>query len=263
MPPPDQTTLPQSSQGSPKVLRGLWAVAIFLALAIVVIIVIWKPWEPTVKATDRTISVTGTATVTATPDQYVFSPSYDITSTDQQTALGNLASKSTEIITKLKTFGVPGTGIKTNSNGYSSNSYYLPVQKKAGTFTYTLNVTITINDASLAQKTQDYLITTSPTGDISPSVGFSPAKKTTVQNNARDKAEKDAHSKADQSAANLGFKVDRVKSVEDGSLDTGYPRVFDGISSGAQGAQAATPQLTVQPGQNDLNYSVSVIYYIH
>ena len=261
MPPPDQTSLPQPSQGSPRALRGLWVVAILLALAIVVIIIIWKPWEPTVKASDRTISVTGTATVTATPDQYVFSPSYDLTSTDQQTANSDLASKSTDIVTKLKALGVSATDIKTNSNGYSNNSYYLPVQKKAGTFTYTLDVTITINDAGLAQKVQDYLVTTNPTGDISPNVDFSPAKKTTVQNNARDKAEKDAHAKADQSAANLGFKVDRVKSVQDGSLDTGYPRAFnDSISAGAQ---AATPQLTVQPGQNDLSYSVSVVYYIH
>jgi len=262
MPPQDQPAFPQPSKRSPKLPGGLWVITILLVLVVVAIIVVWKPWQPNIKASDRTISVTGTATITATPDQYVFSPSYDLTSPSQQTALSDLAAKSTELVTKLKALGVPGTGIKTNSSGYNDNTSNLPVQSQAGTFTYTLDLTVTTNNASLAQKVQDYLVTTSPTGDISPNVDFSPAKKVTVQDNARNQAEKDARAKANQSAANLDFKVDRVKSVTDGSLDTGYPRLLDsGVSTGAQ--QAATPQLSVHPGQNDLNYSVSVVYYIH
>jgi uncharacterized protein YggE len=262
MPPQDQHSPPQLHKSTFRVPTSPWVATLILVLAIVVIIVIWKPWQPNIKSTDRTISVTGTATITTTPDQYVFSPSYDLTSPDKQTALSNLANKSSDIVNKLKALGVLNTDIKTNSSGYS-NSYYLPVQNKGGSYIYTLDLTITINNARLAQKVQDYLLTTSPTGDISPSVDFSNAKKITVQNEARNLAEKDARSKADQSAANLGFKVDRVKSVIDGSLDTSYPRpmVYGGISAGSQ--QAATPQLSVQPGQNDLNYSVSVVYYIH
>ena len=237
-------------------------ITILLAIALIVGIVIWKPWESNIKASDRTISVTGTATVTATPDQYVFDPSYDFTSPTQQTALSELSSKSADLVAKLKALGVPDSGIKTNSSGYNDGTYYLPVQSNGTTYTYTLDLTITINNASLAQKVQDYLVTTSPTGDVSPTVDFSPAKKITVQNEARNAAEKNARTQADQSAANLGFKVDQVKSVVDGSLDTYRPGPLyaSGVNSGVQ---STTPQLTIQPGQNDLNYSVSVVYYIH
>ena len=264
MPPENQETnypAPKKSLRIP-IPRGMAVITILLAIALVVSVIIWKPWQANIKASDRTISVTGTATVTATPDQYVFSPSYDFSNGVQQTALSELTSKSTDLVAKLKALGVADSSIKTDSSGYNNGSYYLPVQDNSGTFTYTLDLTITINNASLAQKVQDYLVTTNPTGNVSPSVDFSSAKKIIVQNQARNAAEKNARTQADQSATNLGFKVDKVKSVVDGSLDaySTRPLYASGVSSGAN---SATPQLTVQPGQNDLSYSVGVVYYIH
>ena len=225
-------------------------------------LVMWKPWQPNIKTSDRTITVTGNATLTATPDEYMFSPSYDFTNADKQTALGNLTKKSDEVIAKLKALGVVDSDIKSNSSGYNSGTYYLPVVNSGGAYTYTLSLTITLHDSTLAQKVQDYLVTTGPTGDVSPTADFSTAKQQALQGQARDKAEQDARAKADQSAKNLGFKVDQVKSVADGSLDNGAgPRILNGATDAT--AQGVTPKLSVQPGQNDFTYSVSVVYYIH
>jgi uncharacterized protein YggE len=127
-----------------------------------------------------------------------------------------------------------------------------------------LTLTVTANNEKLAQKVQDYLLTTNPTGEVTPYASFSKDKEKQLQAQARSKAEQDAKAKADQSAKNLGFKVDRVKSVTDGTLG-GVNPYGPLIATGANGANTdqATPHLNLQPGQNDLSYSVQVVYYIH
>lgn len=256
LPPPQATKRRISLPG------GLLIPVALLVIAIAVMLVMWKPWQPNIKASDRTVSVTGDATLTATPDEYVFSPSYDFTNADKQAALGNLTKKSDAVIAQLKSLGVADSDIKSNSSGYNNGAYYLPVANNGGTYTYTLDLTVTIHTSATAQKVQDYLVTTGPTGDVSPTADFSTAKQQALQGQARDKAEQDARAKADQSAKNLGFKVDQVKSVTDGSLDNGMsPQILNGATDAT--AQGATPKLSVQPGQNDFTYSVSVVYYIH
>lgn len=219
----------------------------------------WKPWEPNIKASERTISVTGSATISATPDEYVFSPTYRFTGATKQAALDELTAKSDDIVKQLKSLGVPSKGIKTNSNGY--NDYYYSTSN--GKTTYTLSLTVTVDGAKLAQKVQDHLLTTGPTGTVSPRASFSKAKEQQLENQARNKAEEDARTQADQSAKNLGFKVDTVKSVKDGNLGGVRPYYGSLLQGAAARNESSTPQLDVQPGQNDLSYSVKVVYYIH
>src|SRR6266404_5558206 len=97
----------------------LWKlISLVLLVALVAAIVLWKPWQANIKASDRTVSVTGTATVKAEPDEYVFSPSYTFTNVDKQTALGEITAKSNDMIAKLKALGVADSQIKNNSTNY-------------------------------------------------------------------------------------------------------------------------------------------------
>lgn len=259
---PEEKTVKQSvGRWWKKIPGGYRTVSIILSGIIIVIVVAWRPWVPNIRATDRTVSVTGTATVTATPDQYTFSPSYNFTNSDKQAALNTLTAKSEQLIAGLKALGVASADIKTNVSGTYNYGYYMPIYM--GDNTYTLSLTATIHDATLAQKVQDYLVTTSPTGSVTPSVTFSTAKQHTLQAEARDQAERDARTQADQSAHNLGFTVGSVKSVDDGNLFTGGPIMYGNMSTSADAAQPSKSSLTIQPGQNDLSYSVQVIYYIH
>src|SRR6185312_12876565 len=245
-------------------LPNTWQlVTLILLIVIGIMLYKWQPWEPNIKASERTISVTGDATVSATPDQYDFSPSYEFTNADKQAALSSLTTKSNDITSHLKSLGVASKDIKTDSDGYGNGTYY-PTSTANGKTTYDLSVEITVDDAQLAQKVQDYLLTTSPTGAVTPYVSFSDSKQKQLQNQARSKAEQEAKIQADQSAKNLGFKVDRVKSVTDGNLG-GLNPLYDGIANGANSASSAksSPHLDLQPGQNDLSYSVQVVYYIH
>ena len=228
-------------------------IIIVLLLVIAGMLVWWKPWHST-NAKDRTIDVTGQATVSATPDEFVFSPTYNFINTDEQQALKDLSAKSDELTQKLKALGVPDSGIATNSSNWA-----IPLEVDAKGSTYTLSLTVTVDNLPLAQKVQDYLLTTSPSGTITPQATFSDSKQHALQNQARDQATKDARAKADQSARNLGFKVGAVKSVDDSA---GFGGGIGFATPLGMGATKAQPSLTIEPGQNKLSYSVTVTYYI-
>jgi uncharacterized protein len=242
-------------------LPGAWkTLCLVLLLALVASVWMWKPWQTNIKVSDRTISVTGDATVKAEPDEFIFSPSYDITNSDQQKAIAELTAKNNDIIAKLKALGVADNKIESNASNYKD--YFDP-----STNTYTFNLTVTVDDKTLAQKVQDYLLTTTPNGNITPDYTFSDYKQKSLETQARTLAEKDARTRADQSAANLGFKIKAVKSVQDGSLQVGgcglgimCPNKLD---ANIQNGSSAAKSLTLQPGQNDVPYSVTVTYYIN
>lgn len=225
-----------------------------LVVVILAMLAIWKPWSAPVS--NRTVQVTGSTKVTAKPDEFVFYPSYQFKGADQTTALNNLTKKSDEITTKLKSLGVSDSKIKTNSSGYD----YPIAYDTANNATYTLQLTITVSSLAQAQKVEDYLVTTSPTGMVSPQANFSQKKRDQLEEQARNQATKNARAKGEQMAANLGFKLGKVKTVEDG---TGFGTVMP-LQRGMGAAESATSgSLKIQPGENDLDYSVIVTYFIN
>ena len=250
----------RQNKGKLKLSLDYRLIIIALLLIIAGMLVAWKPWTPAPVST-RTVSVTGESKLQAKPDEYVFTPTYDFTNADKQAALDALTKQSDTVVAKLKSLGVSDSQIKTNST--SGQSYYTYVANSDSSTTYTLQLTVTVDSSSMAQKIQDYLATTSPSGAVSPQATFSDAKQKSLNNQARDVATKDARAKAEQSAQNLGFKVGEVKSVTDGN-GFGGP-IPMGVSSSIAPDSAAVkmPTLAVQPGQNEINYSVEVVYYIH
>jgi uncharacterized protein YggE len=227
-----------------------------LLAVIVVMFLIWKPWQSP-KVSDRTIQVSGQATISARPDEFIFYPNYSFTNSDKQAALAALTAKNNEIVAKLKSLGVPDKGIKTNAGERSSYPFYK--SNTDSSLSYTLSITVTVNSESLAQKVQDYLVTTQPSGSVSPQANFSDQKRNALEDQARDAATKDARKKAEQSAKNLGFRLASVKTINDGA---GFDGIYATDSKAALTAPEQGSNLTIQPGENDLTYSVTVTYYI-
>jgi uncharacterized protein YggE len=233
-------------------------ISLALLIALAAITLLWRPWDGGT-TTDRTIDVTGEATVSARPDEFVFYPTYDFKNEDQKAALAQMSAKSEEVVAGLKKLGVADKNIKTNSDGWA-----YPTTRYEGedtTTTYTLRLTVTTSTDDLTQKVQDYLITTTPTGSISPQSTFSDTKLKELQDKARGEATKNARSKAEQSAKNLGFKLKAVKTVNDAVGFGGiYPLNEKMMIANDSAASSGT--LSIQPGENDLNYNVTVTYYI-
>jgi uncharacterized protein len=250
----DTSTPTKGSKGF--VLDYRVVIGVLLAV-IVAMLVMWKPWEPQIDAKTRTVSVTGQAKVTASPDEFVFSPMYQFKNADRDAALAELTKKSDEIVKKLKQLGVADSKIKTNSSGYDYPTYS---KEDTSVLTYSLSFTVTVDNKDLAQKVQNYLLTTTPTGSVTPQYTFSDAKRKELETKARDEATKDARSKAEQSAKNLGFTIDDIKTVNDGFNFGIYAR--DNISSGAGSTDSSAAEMKLQPGENDLTYQVSVVYFV-
>lgn len=232
-------------------------ISLILLAVIAAMLLLWKPWQEQPGANDRTVQVTGDAKISAEPDEFVFYPTYSFKNSDQSAALAELNKKSDEIVSELNKLGVADNKIKTNSDGYE-RGLYMP-DKTDGSTTYTLTLTVTVDDKELAQKVQNYIVSTNPMGAVSPQASFSEKKRKELENQARDTASKDARRKAEQSAKNLGYDLGRVKSVSDGS---GFGPIQPLMSRGAAADSSAASELSLQPGENDLNYSVTVTYYI-
>jgi uncharacterized protein YggE len=224
--------------------------SVILVLIIVGMIGFWRPWEG---VPNRTIEVSGEAIVKAVPDEFVFYPNYEFTNADKDAALKELAAKSESVVAKLKELGVSDSQIKTNGAGgydYTGREPESP--------SYTLSLTVTVSNQELAQRVQDYLVTTTPSGAVTPQAQFSRVKQDELERQARDEATKDARAKAEQSARNLGFSLGAVKSVTDGSGFGGIP-----FSTGRGLAEdLAVTKLTIQPGENELTYMVTVVYFV-
>lgn len=246
-------------------------IAVLLLVVIAGMLAAWRPWSgSTSSSDDRTIRVSGEATVKSEPDEYVFSPSYQFTNSDRAAALDALAKKNTELLDGLKKLGIADKQIKTNANDYQSGGVYYMDDSASDSKVrrpepnYTLQLTITIQDKALTQKVQDYLAGTTPSGNVSPYASFSTAKRKQLEDQARDEATKDARKKAEQSADNLGFKLGDVKTVGDGNLGA-YPMAASDSRSTMEAIApggGAAPSLGVHAGENELNYSVSVEYYV-
>ncbi|HMS31777.1 MAG TPA: SIMPL domain-containing protein [Candidatus Saccharibacteria bacterium] len=232
------------------------SVIIFLMLIIVVMLAVWMPWSR--NSESRTISVSGESTIMAEPDRYIFSPNYEFKNKDESVSLNQQSEKSNEIITKLKGLGVKDSDIKNNSSGYSTGQMS-PVSPDDDTI-YNLSLTITVSDKDLAQKVQDYLLTTGPSGQVTPQPGFSESKRKELEDKARDEATKDARSKAEQIAKNTGAKLGKVQSIQDGgNLGQPVPLIYEDKSVSSSDSKQS---LQIQPGENELRYTVSVSYYL-
>jgi uncharacterized protein YggE len=194
----------------------------------------------------------------AEPDEFVFIPSYQFKEADKDAAIKAMTDKSNAVVSELKKLGVSDGKIKTNADGWAYPSY----NDGDGAPTYTLTVSVTVDDKKLAQKVEDYLVTTSPTGTLTPQATFSTSKEKALQTQARDQATKEARAKAEQSAKNLGFKLGAVKSLDDSNGFGGGPIYTLDSTAEAGKAGSSDSQLTVQPGENSLDYSVTVVYYI-
>lgn len=226
---------------------------------LVSIVLFWRPWDPSVTTASRKITITGSAIVTDEPDQFRFMPSYTKATVDEITKLND------QIIATLKNIGVTDKQIKNNASSYGSTDvYYMrTVETKEQA---TLSLTITVNDKKLAQKVQDYLLTTNPDGSITPLASFSPAKRKSLQDKARTEAIKDARTKANQTATGLGAKLGKVLEISEGTNTSGCdiggvvcPIALEGSSSSSKDASTKS-SLSVQPGTDDLTYDFTVTF---
>lgn len=233
------------------------AILALYLLTIGLMLYMWQPWDA-ISADTRRITVTGEATLEAQPDEFAFYPSYYYESADEEKALQEASDTTTQIVTELKELGVEDKNIKVNGYGQDWYWYYDGSENRVS-----VNMVVTVGDKDTAQKVQDYLLTTNPTGQITPTPAFSEAKQKELEEQGRAAAVADAKTKAQVSVDELEVKLGRVISVSEGHGFVDYPIAYAGdeLPIGLDSAEASK-SIPVQPGQDELSYSVTVVYEI-
>jgi uncharacterized protein YggE len=238
-----------------KMSVDLRIVCLVLLATVVALVFLWSPW--TASATKRTITISGEATQKAEPDEYQFSPNYNKKGTDRATIQKELADKINGIIAKLKTLGVAESDITLASSTY--DNYY-----NDGSNEVTSNsLTVTVNNKDLSQKVQDYLLTTTPEGQITPYPTFSTTKRKKLEDETRSLAITDAKAKAQRTADELGAKLGKVVSISDQNNGI-VPMMASGLVSSSAGDAKTidVASLPVLSGKQDVSFTVQVVYEI-
>lgn len=215
----------------------------------------WSPWS---KATGRTVTVTGESTLTAAPDEYIFTPYYQASASNRTEATTAVRNSGDKVVAKLKDLGVPEAKIKTDITAYDFSIKPIETETK-DEFQATYSVTVTINNSDLAQKVFDYLLTTKSLGAVSPQVGFSDETQARLKSDARKAAVANARTQADEIAAELDQKITKAISVEE---VTGFDVIpLYGVAEGRPAADSAVSNQTdFMPGEQDLVFTVKVVY---
>jgi uncharacterized protein YggE len=240
---------------------NVWIICAILLLTNLVTVGLWQPWNNN-SVSSRTIAITGTSTLEAAPDQFIFNPYYQKEGDNKAVLDAEISDLSKAIIAKLKELGVKDSVIKADVSSYD-NGVYQPEQNSNQVVT--LNLTVTLKDKDLAQKVQDYLTTTSPSGSVTPQSSFSIAKQKELETNAREGALKDARTKAKTSADQLGAQLGRVVKVTDmTSIGISPLPWLMGASNGAKTDSATSsstaPSYSIQTGLNEYSFNVEVTY---
>ncbi len=242
-----------------------------LVWLIVVLFALWQGFELwTGYRQESTISATGTATLRAAPDHFVFSPNYLENGTTSEEAVSAVSKIGNEVVAKLKQLGVADGDIATSVSSHFQNwdnPAYGPIPAKIPDYkegyvgSYVITVTSTTVDQ--ARTIFNYLTTTTAhTGSLTPTADFTPAKRTKLEKEARTQALTDARATAEQTAESLGAKILGVKSVTEQNPFIGPIGYADGMGLEAVGDSISATTPTFQVGDQDFSFSVSIDYRI-
>lgn len=234
-----------------KVSVDLRIVSAVLLAALIATLIWARPWS---SGTQRTVSVTGEASSKAVPDEYQFSPTYQKKGSDRAAIQQELIATINQVVGKLKELGVSEDNIALQSSTY--DNYW----NESGQEVTSNTLTITVDSKELSQKVQDYLVTTAPTGQISPYAVFSKSKQKELEKELRSSALVDAKDRADRLADESGAKVGKVVTISDGYSGGIMPLAAD-VAAGVKEA-ASYSSLPVLSGKQELTYTVTVVYQL-
>lgn len=200
------------------------------------------------------ITVTGTGTVTGTPNQLVLSMGVQVNASSVSTALAQANQATTKVINALKKDGVQASSIQTSNLSIQPN-YRDNSQVPIG-YGVSEQLTATLGNLGKAGTQIQDAVTAGGNAVVVNGVSLNLTDTGTLLARARARAVQDAQAKAKQFASALHEPLDAVISVSDQSAQVPYP-VFEGF-----GAAKATASVPVSPGTQQVSVQITVVYAI-
>lgn len=217
-------------------------------------------------STEHVIRVSGTGTVTTTPDEVHISLGVQTEHSDVQVAQEKNAEIMDAIVTAIKAAGIPADDIQTT--GYriyhttddgTSSSSILPGGKQT-TFHVSNNVLVTLHDTSRAGEIIDLAVENGANTVNSIQFTLSEEKQQDLRDEALTEAVTSARSDADTVAAALGKSIVDVQEVSVGGSYAPVAYYEKSLAaSDATGGRVPTP---IEAGTLDVTATVSIAYII-
>ena len=216
----------------------------------------------------KTIAVQGTGDVYAIQDTVMLSFTVTKTAKDVKVAQKDMNDVVTQILKAVKTLGVEDKNVKTISysvyphyvNEASPCPYgsYCPTNSKVDGFDASQTIEIKMHDLDKSGELVSEIGKFNPTSVSG--LQFVVEDDKALLREARQKAIDDAKTKAKELARDLGVRLGRVVSFDEGGR--GYqPLYMMASEKGGMGGDMPTP--TVMPtGQNKITSNVTIVYEI-
>jgi uncharacterized protein YggE len=200
------------------------------------------------------ITVTGTGTVTGTPDQLVLTMGVQINASSVSAALQEANRAANRVMASLRNGGVSKADIQTSGLSIQPN-YRGSGQVPSG---YGVSEQLTATLTSLAKAGSQIQAAVSAGGNatVVDGVSLNLTDTSNLLAMARAKAVLDAQTKAAQFAHALGHPLGAVISISDQSSTTPYP-LFAQAASGAAGGH-----VPISPGSQQVSVQITVVYSI-
>jgi uncharacterized protein YggE len=208
----------------------------------------------TASASGGKITVTGTGTVSGTPNQLVLSMGVQTSASSVSTALREANQAARRVISALKADGVRPADIQTS--GLSIQPNYNNSQTPIG-YGVSEQLAATLRDLAKAGSQIQAAVTAGGNATTVDGVSLNLTDTSGLLAHARAAAIRDAQAKAGQFARALGRPLGGVISVSDQS-----PAPYPIFAQGAAAMPSAAGRVPVQPGKQQVSVQVTVVYAI-
>ncbi|MEK7526591.1 MAG: SIMPL domain-containing protein [Patescibacteria group bacterium] len=235
--------------------------AIFLLLGILGMNTLGISWGKVEFLPASTITVTGEAKKQESNQIANFYAGVSASNDDKQEAIDEVNTKMTDIVKKIKEFGIEDKDIQTqnvnvNENQQAEILIYPPTDsKQQAKWSANNSITITLRDVAKAQALTDMLTATGATNVSGPNYSldsYSDASEDLLAD-----AIVDAKTKAEKIAKASGRRLGKVITVSEGGSPVYYPVALESKGRGGDTTSVPTP---VEPGSQTVYKSVTVVF---
>jgi uncharacterized protein len=199
------------------------------------------------------ITVTGTGTVTGTPNQLVLDMGVQVSSSSVGSALGSADDAVSRVTTALRARGVAAADIQTSGLSIWPN-YPTGSQVPSG-YGVSESLTATLNSLSAAGAQIDAAVHAGGNATTVSGISLNLTDDSSLLAAARARAVADAEAKAAQYAKALGQPLGTVVSISDQSSARPVPQF-------AMSSAAAGKPVPISPGTQQLSVSITAVFTV-
>jgi len=202
----------------------------------------------------RTITVTGYGSSFGSPDIAYISLGVEVNNPDIATAVNEVDSRMSEVISTLQNEGIAEDDIRTEFYNIYQERNYGPAGAEPTSSTFRASHIIRVTSRNVDQIGNLLSIAISAGANVVNNVSFDISDRGALQAEARSNALVDARDRAEQLASDLGVQISEVVSVREGSTGNIPVEAAMGLGGGGGGG--------IQGGPLEVTIALTITYAV-